>query len=90
MSTLKNFQLWPAIDLIAGKPVRLYKGDYNKKTEYSTSLATLAKQFSDCSFGIHVVDLDGAKAQTPVNFSSFSNPSLLGVLPVASIIYSAL
>jgi len=79
--TTSTFELWPAIDLIDGKPVRLYKGDYDKKTEYSTSLSTLAKQFSDCSFGIHVVDLDGAKAQTPVNFSAFREISENASIP---------
>ncbi len=73
--TNNSFQLWPAIDIIDGKPVRLYKGDYSQKTEYSTSLATLAKQFSECSFGIHVVDLDGAKAATPISFSAFQEIS---------------
>ncbi len=75
MSTKNTFQLWPAIDLIDGKPVRLYKGDYGQKTEYSTALSTLAEQFSECSFGIHVVDLDGAKAQAPVNFEAFEEIS---------------
>jgi phosphoribosylformimino-5-aminoimidazole carboxamide ribotide isomerase len=68
---MKNFELWPAIDLIDGKPVRLYKGDYDQKTEYETSLSTLAKQFSRVAFGIHVVDLEGAKKQKPVNFKAF-------------------
>lgn len=80
---MKNsvFELWPAIDLIDGKPVRLYKGDYSQKTEYSTALSELAQQFSDCSFGIHVVDLDGAKAQTPINFSAFQEISENSSIP---------
>ena len=81
MSTKKTFELWPAIDLIGGKPVRLYKGDYRQKTEYSTPLSTLSQQFSECSFGIHVVDLDGAKAQTPVNFSAFTEISQNASIP---------
>ena len=52
----------PAIDLINGKVVRLYQGDYGQKTEYTASpqerfdlyVAAGAKQ-------LHLVDLDGAK-----------------------------
>ncbi len=60
-------QLWPAIDLINGKCVRLFKGDYAQKTEYNFSLQSLADDFSAFATGIHVVDLDGAKAGHPVN-----------------------
>lgn len=60
-------QLWPAIDLIDGKCVRLYKGDYAQKTEYQYSLEDLAKEFSNFAHGIHIVDLDGAKAGKPIN-----------------------
>lgn len=55
-------QLWPAIDLIDGKCVRLLQGDYSQKTEYEYSLEDLAKTFSSFAHGIHLVDLDGAKA----------------------------
>lgn len=58
-----SFQLWPAIDLLDGKPVRLLRGDYAQKTDYSEdfSLENLARIFSECAAGIHVVDLDGAR-----------------------------
>jgi phosphoribosylformimino-5-aminoimidazole carboxamide ribotide isomerase len=52
----------PALDLIDGKVVRLYQGDYAQKTVYSDdpqSLYTLYnKQGADW---LHLVDLDGAK-----------------------------
>lgn len=63
------FQLWPAIDLLNGKPVRLLQGDYDQKTEYDSSLVDLAKIFSSFASGIHLVDLQGAKEGTPVHFS---------------------
>ena len=52
----------PAIDIIDGKPVRLYKGDYNKKELVGDSILEIAKSFekANCSY-IHIVDLDGAK-----------------------------
>lgn len=53
--------IFPAIDIIDGEAVRLYKGDYNQKTVYGTpydiSLEFKAKGASH----VHIVDLDGAK-----------------------------
>lgn len=63
-------ELWPAIDLIDGKCVRLFKGDYAQKTQYEYALSDLAKDFSSFATGIHVVDLDGAKAGRPINKTS--------------------
>ncbi|OPF52624.1 1-(5-phosphoribosyl)-5-[(5-phosphoribosylamino)methylideneamino]imidazole-4-carboxamide isomerase [Clostridium baratii] len=58
----------PAIDIIDGKPVRLYKGDYNKKELVGDSILEIAKSFekANCSY-IHIVDLDGAKQGELVN-----------------------
>ncbi|HID92243.1 TPA: 1-(5-phosphoribosyl)-5-[(5-phosphoribosylamino)methylideneamino]imidazole-4-carboxamide isomerase [Candidatus Gracilibacteria bacterium] len=64
------FQLWPAIDIIDGKPVRLFKGDYSQKTEYSNTFESLAKTFSEFAFGVHIIDLDGAKEGKPVNINA--------------------
>lgn len=61
-------KIFPAIDLIGGKAVRLEKGDYTKKTEYSDDPAEVAKEFKQAGAAyIHIVDLDGAKAKQPVN-----------------------
>ncbi len=62
-----SFQLWPAIDIINGKPVRLLQGDYSKKTQYDQNFADISKTFSKFAYGIHIVDLDGAKQGQPVN-----------------------
>lgn len=49
----------PAIDLMDGKVVRLYKGDPNQKTVYSTNPVQIAKQWeSDGADILHLVDLD--------------------------------
>ncbi|NTS78764.1 1-(5-phosphoribosyl)-5-[(5-phosphoribosylamino)methylideneamino]imidazole-4-carboxamide isomerase [Catenovulum sp. SM1970] len=52
----------PAIDLIEGKVVRLYQGDYAQKTEYKLDpvevLQTYAKGGAKW---LHIVDLTGAK-----------------------------
>ena len=58
--------IFPAIDIIGGKAVRLYKGDYDKKTVYGEPL-DIAKDFLSCgASSVHIVDLDGAKTgETP-------------------------
>jgi phosphoribosylformimino-5-aminoimidazole carboxamide ribotide isomerase len=58
----------PAIDIIDGKCVRLYQGDYNQKTIYNEDPLEVAKSFEDAGLQyLHVVDLDGAKAKKIVN-----------------------
>ena len=58
----------PAIDLIDGRCVRLTKGDYDQKKEYSADPLDMAKQYEDCGVSrLHIVDLDGAKAKQPCN-----------------------
>ena len=53
--------LYPAIDLKAGKCVRLVKGIPSEATIYNDSPAAQAKEFAKCHCSwIHVVDLDGA------------------------------
>ena len=54
--------LFPAIDIVNGKAVRLYKGDYEKMTVYSDDPAAVACDFKACGAkAVHIVDLEGAK-----------------------------
>jgi len=49
----------PAIDLMDGKVVRLYKGDPNQKTVYSDDPIDIAKKWESAGADIlHLVDLD--------------------------------
>jgi len=58
----------PAIDIYNGKCVRLYKGDYNLKIEYSNKPVDVAKHFeSEGAKLLHVVDLEGAKSNKIIN-----------------------
>lgn len=58
----------PAIDIIDGKPVRLYQGDYSKKEVVADSVLDSAVRFENLGAEyLHLVDLDGAKAGHPVN-----------------------
>lgn len=77
-----TFQLWPAIDLIDGKPVRLLQGNYAQKTEYALPLQDVSKAFSRFATGIHVVDLDGAKAKKPVNLRALQSIVESSSIPV--------
>jgi len=58
----------PAIDIIGGKAVRLFQGDYNKTDFIGQDVLELAKSFVDSGADlIHLVDLDGAKAGKLIN-----------------------
>ncbi len=53
--------MYPAIDLMGGKVVRLRKGRASESTVYSVDPTALARSWSGTGIGgIHVVDLDGA------------------------------
>ena len=59
----------PAIDIIDGKCVRLTKGDYSTKKVYNENPLEVAKEFEGAGIKyLHLVDLDGAKAQHVVNY----------------------
>lgn len=63
--------LYPAIDLVGGKAVRLYKGDYARMTVYSDDPVAVAKDFQAAgSKHIHLVDLEGAKSGVPENLNT--------------------
>lgn len=60
----------PAIDIISGKAVRLTKGDYDQKTEYADEPLLVAQAFEKAGLKrLHLVDLEGAKAQKPLNLA---------------------
>ena len=60
--------IFPAIDIIGGKAVRLERGDYAKMTVYSDSPVDVAKSFEAAGAKfLHVVDLEGAKDGTTPN-----------------------
>ena len=51
----------PAIDLLGGKVVRLYKGDFNQVTEYPDPPVEVAARYGKAGVeSLHIVDLDGA------------------------------
>ncbi|NQY63561.1 MAG: 1-(5-phosphoribosyl)-5-[(5-phosphoribosylamino)methylideneamino]imidazole-4-carboxamide isomerase [Alteromonadaceae bacterium] len=55
----------PAIDLIDGKVVRLYQGDYQQKTNYNYTPKERQQAYANAGATVmHFVDLDGAKDST--------------------------
>ena len=63
--------IYPAIDLVGGRAVRLYKGDYAQMTVYSNDPVAVAKDFrSTGATHIHLVDLEGAKSGVPGNLDT--------------------
>jgi phosphoribosylformimino-5-aminoimidazole carboxamide ribotide isomerase len=61
----------PAIDLLDGKCVRLYQGDYQQSRVFNENPVTVARQWAEQgATRLHLVDLDGAKAGKPVNLAT--------------------
>jgi phosphoribosylformimino-5-aminoimidazole carboxamide ribotide isomerase len=60
--------LYPAIDLRAGRCVRLVEGDFDRETVYGDDPVAVAGSFADQGASwVHVVDLDAARTGDPVN-----------------------
>lgn len=58
-----SFTIIPAIDLRAGRVVRLRQGDYDQQTTYDFEPQSLARRYADAGAEwLHVVDLDGARS----------------------------
>ncbi len=59
----------PAIDIINGKCVRLYKGDYATQKIYNEKPIEVAKAFEAHGINnLHLVDLDGAKSGRIIHY----------------------
>jgi phosphoribosylformimino-5-aminoimidazole carboxamide ribotide isomerase len=61
-------ELYPAIDLLGGKVVRLLRGNYEVQTVYADDPLEIAKRYDDAgAHWIHVVDLDAARDGAAAN-----------------------
>ncbi|MFY0591848.1 MAG: 1-(5-phosphoribosyl)-5-[(5-phosphoribosylamino)methylideneamino] imidazole-4-carboxamide isomerase [Roseivirga sp.] len=62
-------QIIPSISIINGKLTRLKQGDYSNEKVYKDSPVDIARQFEEYGIKkIHIVDLDGARKGSPVNY----------------------
>jgi phosphoribosylformimino-5-aminoimidazole carboxamide ribotide isomerase len=60
----------PAIDLLNGRCVRLYQGDYEQSQIFAEDPVTVAQSWeAQGAQWLHLVDLDGAKTGEPVNLA---------------------
>ncbi len=67
---MKPFDIIPAIDLRAGRVVRLFQGDYARQTDYAVTPQQLAESHHRAGARwLHVVDLDGAREGTQANLA---------------------
>lgn len=71
----------PAIDLLNGKCVRLYQGDYEKSEIFNDNPVEVARKWEEQgATRLHVVDLDGAKEGKTTNF-----PAIEAIVKAISI-----
>ena len=65
-------EIIPAIDLLDNNIVRLYQGDFNKKTIYSENPIELIKKWESLGTNrVHIVDLEGAR------YGKFTNINII-------------
>ena len=61
----------PAIDLLEGRCVRLFQGDYDQSQVFNENPVEVAQQWAaEGATRLHLVDLDGAKAGKPENWEA--------------------
>jgi phosphoribosylformimino-5-aminoimidazole carboxamide ribotide isomerase len=75
--------LYPAVDILDGRAVRLVQGEFSDSTRYYDDPVDAARAWLDAGArALHVVDLDGARAGTPQNASVVGRIAALGDVPV--------
>jgi len=73
----------PAVDVKDGKCVRLYQGDYDKETVFSTDPVSVAVNWQEMGAErIHIVDLDGASSGSQLNFQVIQRMIACLTIPV--------
>lgn len=72
--------LYPAIDILGGRAVRLTKGDFDARKVYEEDpLAAASAWVEQGADHLHVVDLDGAKDGYPQNLDHVRRITKLGI-----------
>ncbi len=67
-------ELFPAIDILDNKVVRLKKGDYHAVTVYNDSAVEQAREFADAGARwLHMVDLEGARSGVPSQLDTLAD-----------------
>ncbi|MER3456929.1 MAG: 1-(5-phosphoribosyl)-5-((5-phosphoribosylamino)methylideneamino)imidazole-4-carboxamide isomerase, partial [candidate division GAL15 bacterium] len=72
--------VFPALDLLGGRVVRLAQGDFRRVTEYAADPVEVARRWAQAGARwVHVVDLDGARDGSPAHLNLLPALSQLGV-----------
>ena len=75
--------LYPAIDILDGRAVRLVQGDFDRATRYADDPLEAARAWVRAGAErLHVVDLDGARSGAPVNLEHVGRLVAATGLPV--------
>jgi phosphoribosylformimino-5-aminoimidazole carboxamide ribotide isomerase len=76
-------ELYPAIDVLGGKAVRLEQGDFGRRKEYDADPIDAARRWVDQGARrLHLVDLDGAREGRPVNLGQLERIAADAGVPV--------
>jgi len=68
---IETMEVIPAIDLLEGRCVRLYQGDYEQSEVFDDNPVAVARQWAQQgATRLHLVDLDGAKSGQPENWQA--------------------
>jgi phosphoribosylformimino-5-aminoimidazole carboxamide ribotide isomerase len=71
---MRHMDVIPAIDLLGGRCVRLYQGDYQQAEVFGENPVEVAQRWAAQPIQwLHLVDLDGAKSGHPVNLQAISD-----------------
>jgi len=66
--------VYPALDILDGKVVRLAQGDFDRRTIYASAPLEAARAWAERGAErLHIVDLDGARRGDPVNLESVAS-----------------
>jgi phosphoribosylformimino-5-aminoimidazole carboxamide ribotide isomerase len=66
-------ELYPAVDILGGRAVRLIKGDFRRRTTYADHPIEAARDWVvEGARRLHVVDLDGAREGTPMHLEQLT------------------
>jgi phosphoribosylformimino-5-aminoimidazole carboxamide ribotide isomerase len=77
---LSGLILYPAVDILAGKAVRLTQGSFDQSTVYDEDpLAAASRWVEEGAEALHVVDLEGARTGEPANLDLLRKISELPV-----------
>ncbi len=76
----EKLEVIPAIDLLDGKVVRLFQGDFDQVTQYGQDPLELAKRYAGTGVKrLHVVDLNGARTGEPTNLPIIESLATTGL-----------